>query len=45
MTTPDPKTETEIARRRKMRNWALGGMLAFFAILFYAITIARIGGQ
>ena len=45
--TPQEKTEIEadIARRRKMRNWVLGGLLAFFAVLFYAITIARIGAQ
>ena len=36
-----PEEETEIARRRKSRNIALGLMLGFFAILFYAITIVR----
>ena len=44
MMTPEDE-DTEIARRRRMRNWVLGGMLAFFAVLFYAITIARIGSQ
>ncbi len=33
----------EIRRRRKSRNLALGLLLAFFAVLFYAITIARMG--
>lgn len=36
-----PDEEAEIARRRKSRNLALGLVLAFFAVLFYAITIVR----
>lgn len=38
-----PEEETEIKRRRKGRNWALGGVLVFFVVLFYAITLARVG--
>ncbi len=38
-----PEEKTEIDRRRKSRNWVLGGLLLFFAALFYAITIARMG--
>ena len=40
-----PEEETEFKRRRKGRNLAVGGLLLFLVILFYAITIARIGGQ
>ncbi len=38
-----PEEETEFARRRKARNWVVAGTLLFFVILFYAITIVRIG--
>lgn len=38
-----PHEEAEIRRRQKSRNIALGLLLAFFVILFYAITIARMG--
>jgi hypothetical protein len=38
-----PQDEDEIRRRQKSRNIALGLLLAFFVILFYAITIARMG--
>lgn len=38
-----PQDEAEIRRRQKSRNIALGAVLAFFVILFYAITIARMG--
>jgi len=39
-----PEEEAETKRRQKSRNWVLGGTLLFFVVLFYAITIARIGG-
>ena len=38
-----PQDETELRRRQKSRNIALGVVLAFFVILFYAITIAHMG--
>lgn len=38
-----PDDQAEIRRRQKNRNIALGLVLAFFVILFYAITIARMG--
>jgi hypothetical protein len=38
-----PQDEAEIRRRQKSRNIVLGVVLAFFVILFYAITIARMG--
>lgn len=39
-----PEEEAEMKRRQKARNYVVGGTLLFFAILFYLITIARIGG-
>ena len=36
-----PEDQAEIRRRQKSRNVALGLLLAFFAFLFYFITIAR----
>ncbi len=36
-----PEEETEFQRRQKSRNLVLGGLLLFFAALFYVITIAR----
>ena len=43
MTTPrmTPEEEAEFKRRRAGRNKALGLVLVFFVILFYAITFAR----
>ena len=38
-----PEEEAEFKRRRKSRNLVVGGVLLFFAMLFYAITIARMG--
>ncbi len=40
-----PEEETEIKRRQKMRNYVVGGTLIFFVVLFYLITIARLGAQ
>lgn len=44
--TPEEKNEAhkdEAKRRQTARNWVVGGTLIFFACLFYAITIVRIG--
>ncbi|MHA7818958.1 MAG: hypothetical protein ACX930_04850 [Erythrobacter sp.] len=38
-----PEEEAEFKRRQKARNWVVGGTLLFFVILFYAITMARLG--
>ncbi|MDZ4308439.1 MULTISPECIES: hypothetical protein [Allopontixanthobacter] len=38
-----PEELAEFRRRQKSRNWVLGGLLVFFAVLFYAITIVRMG--
>ena len=40
-----PEEEIEFKRRRKGRNLALAAVLVFFVLLFYAITIAKIGGS
>ncbi|WP_299191845.1 hypothetical protein [uncultured Erythrobacter sp.] len=39
--TPDEEAETK--RRQKSRNLVVGGTLIFFAVLFYAITLVRLG--
>ncbi|MEL6528595.1 MAG: hypothetical protein AAFQ27_01450 [Pseudomonadota bacterium] len=38
-----PEEETEFKRRQKSRNLVVAGTLLFFVVLFYAITIARLG--
>ncbi|WP_272914665.1 hypothetical protein [Aurantiacibacter rhizosphaerae] len=38
-----PEEEKEFIRRRKNRNVVIGLILAGFVILFYAITIVRMG--
>lgn len=38
-----PEEEAEFTRRRKARNLVVAGTLLFFVVLFYAITIVRIG--
>ena len=36
-----PEERAEFDRRRKSRNYVVGGVLLFLAFLFYAITIVR----
>ena len=38
-----PQEEAEIRKRQRSRNLVLGGVLLFFVVLFYAITIVRMG--
>jgi hypothetical protein len=38
-----PEDEAELLRRRKARNYVVAGTLLFFVLLFYAITIVRMG--
>lgn len=40
-----PEEEVEFKRRRKARNAVFGLVLLGFVVLFYAITIVRIGAQ
>lgn len=39
---PDPEAERK--RIIKQRNWMLGGLLGAMVVLFYFISIARLGG-
>jgi hypothetical protein len=41
MAVMTPEELAEYRRRQKSRNLVLGGLLVFFAVLFYAITIVR----
>jgi hypothetical protein len=34
---------SEFARRRRARNWAIGAALLCVVILFYLVTVVRIG--
>lgn len=45
MTVPDIPTPDEVRRRIKARNRAMLIILAGLAILFYGVTIVRLGGQ
>ena len=38
-----PEKESELKRRQKTRNLVLAGVLLFLVVLFYAITIVRMG--
>lgn len=38
-----PEEDTELKRRQRSRNLVMGGLLLFFVVLFYAITIVRMG--
>ena len=45
MTTGAHQTEQEAAKARRMRNYALAGALLAAVILFFAMTIVRLGGH
>ncbi len=32
-------------RARRMRNYAIGGILLFLAVLFFLMTMVRLGGH
>ncbi|MFI4987210.1 MAG: hypothetical protein ACHQF3_07200 [Alphaproteobacteria bacterium] len=34
----------EVERRRRARNWAIFAVLATLVVLFYVMTIVRMGG-
>ena len=40
---PAPQDRREFDRRRRARNLALGGLLAGVVILFYVLSIVRMG--
>ncbi|MGC6454486.1 MAG: hypothetical protein ACON31_11310 [Candidatus Puniceispirillaceae bacterium] len=41
---PEPKTADEMVRMRKSRNLALVLAIAGLAVLFFILTIVRMGG-
>lgn len=41
----DVVKDRETEKRRRVRNLAVGGALLALAILFYLITIVRMGGE
>ena len=41
---PQPKTAEEMQKMRRSRNLALLGVIALLVVLFYALTIVRVGG-
>jgi hypothetical protein len=40
-----PEEEAEYKRRQRSRNLVVAGTLLFFVVLFYAITLVRLGAQ
>ena len=42
---PTPPDMTEYRARQRGRNRALGLVLVFFAVLFFVITLVKIGGN
>ena len=40
-----PEEEAEFKRRQRGRNLVVAGTLLFFVVLFYMITLARMGSQ
>lgn len=42
-TQPPPQNRAEFDRRRRNRNLALGGLLAGVVLLFYILSIVRLG--
>jgi hypothetical protein len=40
-----PMTSAEFLRRRRNKNIAIGGTIAFLYVLFFIITLVRLGGQ
>ena len=41
---PTPKTAEEMQRMRKSRNLALLGIIAGLVVLFYVLTLVKVGG-
>ncbi len=39
-----PKTASEMQQMRKGRNWVLLAIIAGLVVLFYVLTLVRIGG-
>ena len=45
MSHPPFNESPEAARSRRMRNWALAGVLIAFVVLVFVVTIVRLGGH
>ncbi len=45
MTQDPPMSGTEFVRRRRNKNLAIGLAIAGVYVLFYVITLVRLGGQ
>ena len=43
--TPPAQLSPEAARRRRARSLAIGLALGFLVLLFYVVTIAKLGPQ
>jgi hypothetical protein len=41
----DNERQREFERARKMRNYAIAGVLLFLVVLFFVMTIVRLGGH
>jgi len=41
----DDKERTRFELARKMRNYAIAGILLFIVVLFFVMTIVRLGGH
>jgi hypothetical protein len=40
-----PMSGAEFVRRRRAKNIAIGATIAFLYVLFFVITLVRLGGQ
>jgi len=40
---PEPRTGEEMQKMRRSRNYALLGAIVLLVVLFYALTIVRVG--
>ncbi len=41
----DDKERARFERARRMRNYAIAGILLFIVVLFFVMTIVRLGGH
>ena len=41
----EDERQTRFERARRMRNYAIAGVLVFLVVLFFYMTIVRLGGQ
>jgi hypothetical protein len=41
----DNERQRQFERARKMRNYAIAGVLLFLVVLFFVMTIVRLGGH